>query len=160
MDELAKTKDVQSESAQDANSMPTMDYAALLPYEVFDDTEFEQRTIDEWLDLRTQEDIDNNQENDRLCAWINPAASNDIKYAKIPIPAKAFHRNIWRNCFVTAYNQKTQLWKAVWSTESGWDLEKPVDDGLEDDEEEDIFAATRDEIIVQGVDPGFMWLHR
>ena len=106
--------------------VPETDYAQLLPYELFDDTEFEERTLDEWLDLRVATGL----QSSRIVSPVTNSADHSdadvqfIKSAKIPIPGKAFVKGEWLNCFVMAYNTQTNLWKVIFRQTNGWELER------------------------------------
>jgi dynein heavy chain len=115
-----------SSSKETIATVPETDYAQFLPYELFDDTEFEQRTLEEWLDLRVATGLHSSR---MVSPVTNSADHSDvdaqyIKSAKIPIPGKAFVKGEWLNCFVMAYNTQTKLWKVVFRQTSGWELER------------------------------------
>jgi hypothetical protein len=86
--------------------------------------------------------------------WVDDNAPENFKFAKIPIPAKAFHGNRWKNCFVTVFDELKNLWKCVWSTENGWEME---DDDDNEEEERDIFISNRE---YDCISDQFEWLHR
>ena len=129
-------------------------YAQMLPLEVFDNTEFESRTIDEWLDLKVSEaksiDVDE---------WVDTSAPKHVRHAKIPIPALALRRNVWLSCLVTAYDSMLQLWKVQWTKNSGWQLE------YDQDLDESNFDLSDDGSQSQGLigdtaNKKIAWLHR
>ena len=108
--------------------MPAIDFTQALPYEVFDNTEFEQRTVWEWLDLRS----DINDSNGRIGSFNKQASDSVVWLAKIPIPAKALEGSEWKNCLVTAYNAQKDIWKVTWKKTNGWQLEHNLDEEDED----------------------------
>lgn len=117
-------------------------YSQLLNYETFDNTEFEQRTLEEWLDLKMD-----NAAGDILIPeestgeWVDKTAPKHILFAKIPIPAVALRRKAWVPCLVVAYDSLQELWKVQWRKNSGWQLEHQADQTDESDfelDEEDI----------------------
>jgi hypothetical protein len=135
------------------------EFAKRLPLSFFDDTEYEQRTLQEWLDMRVDhsgsaQKIDSSKTtttSKKSSAPVNEAPK--IMEATVPIPAKALFitlkrtqdlmemssENIaetekiesnWKDCIATAYDTKEQKWKIRWIKFSGWDL-----DGNHDEEE-------------------------
>ena len=119
------------------SEMPAIDFTQALPYEVFDNTEYEQRTVGEWLDLRSE--INESNGRGKLNARIgspekvaSDSLSSAVWLAKIPIPAKALEGSEWKNCLVTAYNSEKDLWKVTWKKTNGWQLEHNLDEEDED----------------------------
>lgn len=117
------------------SEMPAIDFTQMLPYEVFDNTEYEQRTVREWLDLRSDINDSNGPRKSSTSSSEKLAAESlsfGVYLAKIPIPAKALEGSIWRNCLVTAYSAEKDLWKVTWKKSNGWQLEHNLDEEDED----------------------------
>ncbi|KAI9104654.1 dynein heavy chain and region D6 of dynein motor-domain-containing protein [Phlyctochytrium arcticum] len=96
-----------------------------LPLEYFDDTEYETRDLREWLDMETYgapTEGNNRRASHAHDLDTTTARSEQIQYASIPVPAKAFDGDGWKDCLMIAYNHKTQLWKVKWRNTSGWNL--------------------------------------
>lgn len=172
----AISKDLQvdpsKQAAKDAKNLESsiaFDFAQMLPYEVFDDTEFEQRTISEWLNMTEPlEDAESlaqsfNAKGLPAAEWVDTLSGREIAYAKIPIPAKALCGSEWKNCLVTAYNHVSDLWKVTWKKTSGWQLEHLMDDDEESEEEVDIPASRPETSATDENEPVLkreVWIHR
>ena len=137
-------------------------YSQQLNYEIFDDTEFEQRTITEWLNLKLDnESSESLEENNQVDDWVDKSAPKHILFAKLPIPAVALRRKSWIPCLVTAYDTLKNLWKVKWIKTSGWQLEFQAD---QDDESD--FDVEDDEENVESTKESLdrnkrvLWLHR
>jgi dynein heavy chain len=136
----------------------------LLPLEAFDDTQFDVRTVDDWLDMTS---IPDDAESASKSKW-NPNGKKgltkpghpDIRFAVVPLPAKAFDGLEWRDCIVIAYDDIKNLWKIKWRSYNGWELDKkgdfihPEDEGLQ--EEFEIQNGNPRELI----DGKELWTHR
>jgi dynein heavy chain len=108
-----------------ASSNPK-DVSDLLSLEHFDNTEFDCRTSDDWLDLRTiKSDV-----NDKISHFTNKKNGivkkgyENIRFIMVPLPAKAFDGLEWRDCIVVAHNERTNTWKVKWRKYTGWELDK------------------------------------
>ena len=151
------------------------DVSQLLPLEAFDDTEYDVRTVDDWLDMTAFSDEFN--ENSIPLENKVPAKSNrnqkrgiikpsypDIRFAVVPLPAKAFDGFEWRDCIVIAYDDTCNLWKVKWRSYNGWELDKksdlsdefihPEDENLKEDFE---VQSTDPRLIIDGKE---IWTHR
>eukprot|EP00842_Homolaphlyctis_polyrhiza_P000689 jgi/Hompol1/1620/HPOL_005663-RA len=99
--------------------------------------------------------------------------ATEIRYAVIPLPAKAFNGFEWRDCVVMAFDHLTEKWKVRFRPFDGWLLDRKGDDdtsgasmgsgasaALDPDDE-----IIRDDIFVSRADPREVtekeaWLHR
>ncbi|KAJ3087451.1 Dynein heavy chain 1, axonemal [Quaeritorhiza haematococci] len=132
------------------------------PLEVFDNTEYDGRTISDWLNMVSNPDSiqapkPNNTQivpitlTDGLQTrlGVNNAATTEssilstvaplggkIHLATVPVPAKALHPDsrTWKNCLVMAYDESTQRWRVMWQKKDGWSYDRSFPD--EDEEEE------------------------
>ncbi|KAL6609170.1 dynein heavy chain and region D6 of dynein motor-domain-containing protein [Neocallimastix sp. 'constans'] len=95
-----------------------------IPLEYFDNTEYESRTIEEWLNInRNPIEIPNKEKGDT------------ILFASIPLPAIAFEYPEWRECYVTGYNYENDLWNIKWKETSTWYVEENISNENEDKDE-------------------------
>ena len=153
------------------------DVSQLLPLEAFDDTEFDVRTVDDWLDMTSIPD-DSCPENSAAPAFPKKARQHastlrkgiikpgfpDVRFAVVPLPAKAFDGLEWRDCIVIAYDDAQQLWKVKWRSYNGWELDKksenaegfihPEDENLKEDFE---VLSSDPRLIIDGKE---IWTHR
>jgi len=91
-----------------------------IPLEYFDNTDFESRIIEEWLN------IDKNP-------YELPQRQEDVMpFASIPLPAVAFDYPEWRDCFVMGYNYETNMWNIKWKETSTWYDEETINSDNED----------------------------
>lgn len=145
------------------------DVSQLLPLEAFDDTDFDTRTVDDWLDMTT---IPNEFKNSKIVKLSHERKSKgyvrpgfpDVRFAVIPLPAKAFDGVEWRDCIVIAYDDAQNLWKLKWRSYNGWELDKkgetvesfvhPEDESLK---EEILFSNSDPRECVDGKE---VWTHR
>ena len=162
------TKFTETTAVKEQESLST-DYATLLPYEIFDDTEYDPRTSEEWLDMRmygSMSELELNDEEKPVEDWVDKSAPSHIQFAKIPVPAKALYGSDWKNCLVTAYDPELDVWKVVWRNGSGWELEHVQDDSSDsenEEEEEEPMSRPFTSNTDDGTDLGAkrdMWLHR
>jgi dynein heavy chain len=131
-------------------------YAQLLSYETFDDTEFEQRTREEWLNLQNSADSKEILAEESVGDWVDKTAAKHIIFPKIPIPAVALCRRAWLPCLVTAYDSVKDLWKVEWRRSSGWQLEHSSDqkDASDFEDQEDLDSQDNDKSSAT------IWMHR
>ena len=151
------------------------DISRLLPLSSFDDTEFEQRTIQEWLDMNA------NLPPSSKSATISSArgGKNNVQnfqitnnkrivQATIPVPAKAIQKTqipklelnapsmeslagvegtltSWKDCLVTAYDFQENKWKVRWIKYNGWELDNRKEEG-----EEDLESDEEEESKIEG----------
>ncbi|XJO76015.1 hypothetical protein BDV3_006595 [Batrachochytrium dendrobatidis] len=114
-------------------SLTTTDFANLLPLSIFDNTEFETRTVNDWLDMSVVPDDPTPEALKKLaslplsCGLTCPNAP-DIRYAVIPIPARGFNGCEWMDCIAVAYDQLCNKWKIKWRSFDGWTLDCKTDD--------------------------------
>jgi hypothetical protein len=101
----------------------------LLPLEVFDDVEFDTRTPDDWLNMSVIPDTEDADKtiNRKERAGIVKDGYENIRFANIPLPAKAFDSLEWRDCLVIAHDDSNGQWKVKWRSYNGWELDKKVD---------------------------------
>lgn len=104
----------------------------LLPLHVFDDTTYDPRTVDDWLDMGNT---------------VHNIALSRLRIAKIPIPAKAFDGLEWRDCLAIAYDVTKALWKVKWRAYDCWTLDKML-------EEDEVYVHPEDENLVEEVGRG------
>lgn len=95
------------------------DIELLLPLAVFDDTDFDSRTVDDWLDVNVVAETKEGAE--ALSSQIMPINRGisvphypDVRFAVTPLPARAFDHLIWRDAVAVAYDFKNCLWKVKW----------------------------------------------
>jgi len=103
-----------------------------LKIEIFDNEEFDNRTIHEWLNM------------DRKTWNIAefPDYSNcEIAYASVPIPAQGFLYPDWKECYAYAYNFKKKQWKVYWKVHRLWYKDYKI---TESDSEFEIFDEDDD----------------
>ncbi|KAI8896128.1 dynein heavy chain and region D6 of dynein motor-domain-containing protein [Globomyces pollinis-pini] len=104
-----------------------VDPSSFLPLEAFDDTEFDCRTVDDWLDMSQIPDSVEDASVDMSAlpsrrGLIKPGYT-DVRFAVIPLPGKAFDGVDWRDCIIIAYDEATDLWKIKWRAYNGWELD-------------------------------------
>lgn len=117
------------------DDFPFEDFAEL---KYFDNTEFESRDLQDWLNIRSDHDASPHI----------PIIKDGVQYAKIPIPGKAFNavENKWADCLVYAYDHTNNLWKIQWRVQDGWGLEKmqsSSSDGLFEDDKDAIVSIEK-----------------
>jgi len=94
-----------------------------IPLEYFDNTEYESRIVEEWLNVDKKPYVIRKQEED------------SIPFASIPLPAVAFDYPEWRDCYVIGYNYETDMWNIKWKETSSWYVEENINNENEDNEE-------------------------
>ena len=134
-------------------------YAQLLSYETFDDTEFEQRTLEEWLDLKPKEISDLLSE-ESVGDWVDKSAGKDIMFPKIPIPAVGLLRKARMPCLVTAYNSALDLWKVQWQKNSCWQLEYNSDITNQGHFDIDVSGNNDSHALNTDKNNKIVWMHR
>jgi hypothetical protein len=76
-----------------------------IPLTCFDDTEFESRTVDEWLNIKPMTGkVQRTGSVDSTLSDIDEA----IRLASIPVPCKVFLLDSWFECYMEAYNDETR----------------------------------------------------
>ncbi|KAJ3255905.1 hypothetical protein HK104_007125, partial [Borealophlyctis nickersoniae] len=122
-----------------------------LPIEYFDDTEYDERTVSEWLDMFT---IGTTKHPKRIIpsptittttpptltpfSTSRPVTASPSMYtASVPIPAKALDNGEWRDCLAVAYEATSGRWKVKWRKTEGWEYERAGDEDGEEEDEED-----------------------
>jgi dynein heavy chain, axonemal len=150
--------------------------AEILPLSSFDNTEFDQRTTQEWLDMTPLQQCTSGfiqiknfkrpeKGFDSMTKKAVKAIDNQrITIATVPVPGKAFlvesHEAVtddgqmkapeWKDCLVTAYDSKLNKWKVRVISYSGWELDGRMDDGDDDDEYDEMEASdSEDEQIFE-----------
>ncbi|KAJ3073482.1 Dynein heavy chain 1, axonemal [Podochytrium sp. JEL0797] len=142
------------------------DLASQLPLSAFDDIEYDQRTVQEWLHMNVVEPVQNETELPKRTAQTpDETAMQNIQVvaAAVPVPGKinvqpdttrmdiAEGQNMapaeegWRDCLVTAYDRQRNLWKVKFIGFSGWELDNGGGD-FDMDVDEDETDAIRDEV--------------
>ncbi|KAI9349443.1 dynein heavy chain and region D6 of dynein motor-domain-containing protein [Zopfochytrium polystomum] len=149
-------------------------FAEMLPLSAFDDTEFDPRTTEEWLNMVSDEDTGVVASNSR--------ANGPISDAAVPIPAKALFSATtpdgqtrvigeWRNCLVNAFNWEEQKWRVKYTKFNGWELDGNREDGDDDgDDTPGSNSVSDDEAMAEDGDGSSVqdtrlktkeeWLHR
>ncbi|KAJ3335468.1 Dynein heavy chain 1, axonemal, partial [Kappamyces sp. JEL0680] len=141
-----------------------IDVSQLLPLEAFDNTEFDVRTVDDWLDMTSiPDEAKESPKTERDPArrkGISKPGFPEIRFAVVPLPAKAFDGLEWRDCIVIAYDDSRNLWKLKWRTYNGWELDRSSDYIHAEDEtlqeEFEVSNANPREVI----DGKEVWTHR
>ncbi|KAJ1569497.1 Dynein heavy chain 1, axonemal [Cladochytrium tenue] len=116
----------------------TDQFANMLPLSVFDDTNFDGRTLVEWLSMNA-----NGSANDGLAVAL---ARGDIIEAVVPIPAKALFspgsdgqvrvEGSWKNCLATHYNASENKWHVKYIDYNGWELDSAQNDGSDENSDD------------------------
>nr|KAJ3421411.1 Dynein heavy chain 1, axonemal [Polyrhizophydium stewartii] len=120
-------------SSQPSATPATTDFSHILPLHIFDDSEFDSRTVDDWLDMSvvlddpTPEAFARIERLPRKRGLSRPDAP-DIRYAVVPLPARAFNGFEWSDCVVVAYDDTNGKWKVKWRSFDGWLLDRKTDD--------------------------------
>ncbi|KAJ3324532.1 Dynein heavy chain 1, axonemal, partial [Blyttiomyces sp. JEL0837] len=150
------------------NSIPGEDLISrVLPLSAFDNTEYDQRKLDEWLDMRPDDEKNlfalqekkKNTENkwtsmDGVVFHNNQENSQRFYIATVPIPGKALCAEVgegnvpttsWKDCLVTAYDNKEQKWKVKFITFNGWELDGRRDEEDDDDDDADMMSDSDEE---------------
>ena len=145
------------------------DLSHLLPLDVFDDTEFDSRTVDDWLDMSVIPDDYSVEFFEKVASMphrrgiVRPEAPQ-IRYAVHPLPAKAFNGSEWRDCVVVAYDDLTNKWKIKWRSFDGWTLDRKSDDVRPDilDPEDEAICEELDRKLQEprAVTEKDAWMHR
>ena len=137
-----------------------------LPLEYFDDVEYDERTVWEWLNMLGDATPSNRTPN-ALLSRSNPQASASmeapIHLAAIPVPAKALDGTKWRNCLVIAYDHLSGKWKIKWRKAEGWDYDRPQEDeenGEEDEPDEEAVVEGEDGTDSNTTSRNETWVHR
>jgi len=91
-----------------------------IPLDYFDNTEFETRIIEEWLNI------------DKKVSELPQQQEDTIPFASIPLPAVAFDYPEWRDCFVIGYNYETNMWNIKWKETTTWYDEEVINSENED----------------------------
>jgi dynein heavy chain len=103
-----------------------------LKIQVFDNEEFDNRTIHEWLNM--------DRKNWNIEEF--PDYSNcEMAYTSIPIPAQGFLYPEWKECYAYAYNFKKKEWKVFWKVHKLWYKDPKI---TESDSEYEIFDDNDD----------------
>jgi len=106
-----------------------------LHVQVFDNDEFDNRTIHEWLNMdRKSWNI----------AEFPDYTNCEIAYASIPIPAQGFIYPHWKECYAYAYNFKKKQWKVFWKVHRLWYKDPNI---TESDSEYEIFDEDDDNLF-------------
>ncbi|KAJ3111551.1 Dynein heavy chain 1, axonemal [Phlyctochytrium bullatum] len=139
----SKDQDGEQKAKQPTASTPRiLAYAEQLPLSAFDNTEYEQRTLLEWLNLSSDMDVNGSSIKNNTCRFI---------LASIPIPAKcvdpdrvytittsekASHEPpVWKDCIAVAYDTQTNKFKIILTKFDGWELDgRNVTEDDDDDE--------------------------
>ncbi|KAJ1566068.1 Dynein heavy chain 1, axonemal [Nowakowskiella sp. JEL0078] len=146
---------------------PQAQFTEKLPIEFFDDTEFDSRITEDWLTMGRNQtpvntrptskeksktgDIERAQTPSNIAssiaAGLNPQLpikemqiASPIKHTDIPVPAKAFLSDVWKDCVATAYDYERSLWKIRLIKFEGWDFERDAEEDFPDvvdDDKED-----------------------
>lgn len=146
--------------------VPDFPFEEFADLHYFDNTEFEYRDIQDWLNIRSFYD-------DPSASVHSPVVQDGVQWAKIPIPAKGFNTkmNRWIDCLAVAFDHRKNLWKIQWRLSNGWDLEK-VDISEDSNEDENIDYEKDTPVVLDAVssvtnsmDPRSLeeneeWLHR
>jgi dynein heavy chain len=95
----------------------------MLPLHLFDNSLFDCRTVDDWLDMSM---IPDEQVGDRvlLKAELRHPEYPNLRQAIVPLPAKAFDSVEWRDCIAVCYDESREMWKVKWRSYNGYNLEK------------------------------------
>ncbi|KAJ3026141.1 hypothetical protein HDV00_012145, partial [Rhizophlyctis rosea] len=114
-----------------------------LPLEYFDDGEFEERTVWEWLHIGSRNEEQFGIVPTKIVEQSTrpPTAGSEpqLLIAEIPVPARALDGESWRDCLVVAYDELSGKWKVRWRKTDGWEFDQHgEDDTNEDDEGEDV----------------------
>ncbi|KAJ3214893.1 Dynein heavy chain 1, axonemal [Dinochytrium kinnereticum] len=120
-------------------------YAERLPLSAFDNTEYEQRTIEEWLNMAPDSAIADSK-------TVIRSTSNRFMCASVPIPAKCVDPERidsittmqkastdpfpWKDCIVVAYDCQENKFKVKLTKFDGWELDSR-NVGDEDYDEDD-----------------------
>jgi dynein heavy chain len=139
------------------------DYVLALPLEAFDDTEFDPRTPNDWLDVNTVADDAENAlvlASKRYSSFrgLVKEGFSSIRFAVTPLPAKAFDQLEWRTCIVVAHDVERNLWKVKWRNFTASELK--ANGSIADDEQlvDDYANSDVDPTeIIQGKE---MWVNR
>ncbi|KAI9209204.1 dynein heavy chain and region D6 of dynein motor-domain-containing protein, partial [Polychytrium aggregatum] len=116
------------------------DYVRMLDLHFFDDSEFDPRINEEWLDMTNSPFVHSAEPPVGA-----PVQSGDVyRSCAVPVPAKAQDQpGEWRDCVVLGFHPRVQMWKIKWKRRDGWDIpsdadvDEDDDDDDDDDEEED-----------------------
>jgi dynein heavy chain len=112
-------------AADNSKDQINTDISHVLPLEIFDNTEFDCRTPDDWLNMGSIPDMEihNHVKVEKIC---KPGYEH-IRFAAVPLPGKAYDSLEWRDCLVIAYNEVSKQWKIKWRSYNGWELDKKLD---------------------------------
>lgn len=124
----ARMKDTELHSATPIDLMTSdnADLSSRLPLHLFDSTEYDPRTINDWLNVNTIPDnaFEALRHERAYPAGQASAANPSLRYCTTPLPAKYLDGKEWRVCIVVAYDFTTQLWKCEGRTYSPEELKK------------------------------------
>jgi dynein heavy chain len=128
--QLEKEFQQQGEAESDGQKeLVNNDVSHLLPLEIFDNTDYDQRTADDWLNMSLipdTEDPDKSVDRKKRSGVVKEGCDG-IRFAQVPLPAKAFDGLEWRDCLVIAYDDLNGQWKVKWRSYNGWELDKKSD---------------------------------
>lgn len=119
-------------SASLKDDMYLTDMSQCLPLESFDDTDYDPRTVNDWLDISA---VPDDAESALAAAQMKYPALRGlectlvphVRFAVTPLPAKAFDQHAWRDCIFVAYDSQLELWKVKWRNYSGVELKNLAD---------------------------------
>ncbi|KAJ3080261.1 hypothetical protein HDU99_008861, partial [Rhizoclosmatium hyalinum] len=148
---------IESALEEKLGDTPRDPLASKLPLSAFDDVEYDQRTVKEWLDmslptLESLEAAKAAENNDKMAV----IAADRVMKATVPVPAKvnlpsnnpAFvipdedgkeikeDGGDWQDCLVTAYDSQENLWKVRFIGFNGWELDNGGDYDMDENEDE------------------------
>lgn len=109
-----------NEAVDQGKSLQRSEISHFLPLEAFDDTEYDCRTVEDWLDMASTAKNSSKK-------GITKRGYEYIRFAQVPLPAKAFDGLEWRDCLVIAYDELENQWKVKWRSYNGWEVDKKID---------------------------------
>ncbi|KAJ3275318.1 Dynein heavy chain 1, axonemal [Terramyces sp. JEL0728] len=160
MTNVVTEEEIDKKDSADDKKQEPKDLSHMLPLEAFDDTGYDPRTVDDWLDMSSIPDDEASGSSKPIRLTKN--GYPDIRFAVVPLPAKGFDGVQWQDCIVVAYDDINQKWKVKWRTYNGWELDRKEggntfihseDDGLA----EEFDGEGNPSEIVDGKE---QWLHR
>ncbi|KAJ3125136.1 hypothetical protein HK098_000567 [Nowakowskiella sp. JEL0407] len=98
-------------------------FSNMLPLQYFDDTEYDSRTVEDWLSMGHDASFDRSSQGE-LKLPTSKKDENHIRNAKIPVPSRAFLKGEWKNCIALAYDYRNEQWKIKCIKFDGWELER------------------------------------
>ncbi|ORY49032.1 hypothetical protein BCR33DRAFT_714104 [Rhizoclosmatium globosum] len=130
---------IESALEEKLGDTPRDPLASKLPLSAFDDVEYDQRTVKEWLDmslptLESLEAAKAAENNDKMAV----IAADRVMKAAVPVPAKVNlpSNNPAFDCLVTAYDSQENLWKVRFIGFNGWELDNGGDYDMDENEDE------------------------